>query len=119
MHSCAYQNKMKEKQSITGKDIKNAIKGAGYTMETAAEMLKITRQTLHNYLGKAEIDNDFLQNVKDVLQIDIRPFHKEPETYGEFIELYRKLVKQLEERVEVQDKYIALLEANAAKIKTS
>ncbi len=65
------------------------------------------RERLKKHTGKdasvAHLDNKF----------------KEPETYGEFIELYRKLVKQLEERVEVQDKYIALLEANAAKVKAS
>lgn len=53
-----------------GEFIKNAIRGKGLSLQEAATMLGISRQTLHNQLNSATPKNDFLQNVKDTLGID-------------------------------------------------
>ena len=51
--------------------IKNAIKGKGYTLDSAAKKLKMSRRTLYNHIGAAKIDAKFIQNVNSILEIDI------------------------------------------------
>lgn len=61
---------MKAKKSV-GDKIKTAIKEAGYTQEDAAEMLGTTRQSLNNWLGKAEIDPTLISDIESKLKIDL------------------------------------------------
>lgn len=54
-----------------GNRLKLAIKGLGLTQEDAAKKLGITRQTLNNYFNRAELDDEFIQNVKEKLGVSI------------------------------------------------
>lgn len=56
----------------TGLDLKNAIKGKGLTIEQAAKLLGISRQTLSTYLGKAKIEEELERNVKTKLKITLQ-----------------------------------------------
>lgn len=51
---------------------KAAIKGAGFTLEKAAEALGISRTTLYFQLGKVELEDSFVQNVKTKLGVDLK-----------------------------------------------
>ncbi|MDQ3190493.1 MAG: hypothetical protein M3Q58_02780 [Bacteroidota bacterium] len=53
------------------KKIKNLIKGAGHTMEEAAELLGMARQTLYNAIRKTPLDQDFVKKVNNKLEIDL------------------------------------------------
>lgn len=56
---------------MTGKDIRNAIKGRGLTLQQAADLLEMDRTTLYHKLNDATLDKDFLQNVESKIGIDL------------------------------------------------
>lgn len=56
-------------KGLTGLELKNAIRGKGLTIEEAAEKLGISRQQLHYYLNKGKLPPDFLEKVKESLDI--------------------------------------------------
>lgn len=60
---------------LIGIRLKNAIKGKGLTVADAANTLGISRQTLSAYFKHSEFEDDFLQNVKTSLGIDLFPFN--------------------------------------------
>ena len=45
--------------------IKNAIKEAGFTLDSAATILQMSRQTLYINLHKANISDEFIQSIRD------------------------------------------------------
>lgn len=59
----------------TGKQLRKALKTNDLTVDIAADKLHISRGTLYNYFKLDELDYDFVQNVKDKLNIDL---HAEP-----------------------------------------
>lgn len=82
---------------ITAEQLKNAIKGKGYTIDLAAQKLGISRQQFYNNLNKPELDPKFVEQVEEVLDIDItegaaasrrqlkrlgRPYLKEVDGFG-------------------------------------
>lgn len=52
-----------------GEQIKNGIRGKGLSLQEAADLLGITRQTLHNQINSAHIKESFIQKVKIKLGI--------------------------------------------------
>lgn len=54
---------------MTGEELKHAIRGRGLTIEEAAEKLDISRQSLHYFLRKEKLSSDFLEKVKEKLDI--------------------------------------------------
>jgi transcriptional regulator with XRE-family HTH domain len=52
-------------------EIKKLIKGQGYTMEEAAALLNMARQSLYNNIRKNPLDVDFVKNVKENIKIDL------------------------------------------------
>jgi len=66
---------------ISGIILKEALRRSLITQAEAAERLGISRQTLVNYTGKAELSEDFVQNVKENLGIDLNS----SETIGRMI----------------------------------
>lgn len=54
---------------MTGIELKKIIRGSGLTMDEMANKLGISRQTLHTYINKAEIDNNIINKVNSALQI--------------------------------------------------
>lgn len=103
-----------------GKILRLFLKSKGIKQDDFANENGISRATLINYMNLSVLPAEFKQMIRQKGHIvDFAGQVKDttPETYGEFIELYRKLVKQLEERIEVQEKYIAVLEDNAARAK--
>lgn len=73
----------------TGKELKNAIKGKGLTVQEAADKLGISRQTLSTQFGKAEVDPDLLQNVKTKLKILLNEGYEANYTVTELLFLLR------------------------------
>lgn len=68
-----------------GLRIKFAIKSKNLTQGQAADMMGISRQTLSNYLSKPddEIDQVFLENLKDKLDLDFTIVNVTTKTTGE------------------------------------
>lgn len=56
---------------IKGLILKNAIKTYGLTMTSAALLLGVSRQTLSTWCGKAYLDDDIIDLVKNKLGIDL------------------------------------------------
>jgi transcriptional regulator with XRE-family HTH domain len=57
--------------NISGKDLKLAIKNAGFTQIIAAKKLGITRQALNLWTKNDKLSEDTLHRVKRVLNIDL------------------------------------------------
>lgn len=57
---------------VTGKQLKIAIRGKYDNTEEAASLLGVSRQTLSGYFGRAELNDEVLQNVKDKLGIELK-----------------------------------------------
>lgn len=55
--------------------LKKAIKGSGKTQDQVAKELGMTRQNLALYFSKEVLPREFVEKVKDVLDIDILNFH--------------------------------------------
>jgi phage repressor protein C with HTH and peptisase S24 domain len=55
----------------TGKQLRKALKTNDLTVDDAADKLHISRGTLYNYFKLDALDTDFVQNVKDKLNIDL------------------------------------------------
>lgn len=51
--------------------IKNAIKGAGFSIKALSDAMGISRQTFYNNIGQAEIDESFKRSVKEYSGVDI------------------------------------------------
>lgn len=77
----------------TGKELKNAIRGKGLTVEAAAGILGISRQTLSTHMGKGTIGSELIQNVKEKLDISLS------ESKGENIENASDIILQLAKAV--------------------
>lgn len=56
---------------INGKKLRLAIKSLDITQEEAAKRLGVTRQTVVNWISRAELDSNILQIVKSNLGIDL------------------------------------------------
>ncbi|QEL01089.1 helix-turn-helix domain-containing protein [Olivibacter sp. LS-1] len=56
---------------INGKKLRVAIKSLDLTQEEAAKRLGVTRQTVVNWISRAELDSNILQIVKSNLGIDL------------------------------------------------
>jgi phage repressor protein C with HTH and peptisase S24 domain len=55
----------------TGKQLRKALKTNDLTVDDAADKLHISRGTLYNYFKLEALETDFVQNVKDKLNIDL------------------------------------------------
>ena len=106
---------------ISGKQLKAAIKGAGYTIENAAKSLGISRQTLHNHLNKAELEYFFVKNAIDTLELKLK-LEDEPLTLHEAAILYRNakddLVESLKETIKSQAEIIEMQRQRIAQLET-
>lgn len=56
---------------ISGKDLKRAIKAEGLTIEEAATKIGMTRVNLYSYLNRAELEEEFVENVNTKLNIKL------------------------------------------------
>ena len=54
---------------VTGKELRNAIREKGFTMETAANQLDMSRQNLYYQTNKSKVDEDVLDKVMSKLGI--------------------------------------------------
>lgn len=87
--------------SITGEDIKRAIKRSDFTIDEAAKLLGMSRQNLYGYFTSYAITDDFLQNVKNKLNIDLQNVNGIVTTQEPF-EPYKKL-KPNAKSIDLQD----------------
>lgn len=55
----------------TGKQLRKALRTNDLTVDDAAEQLNISRGTLYNYFKLEALDQDFVRNVKEKLNIDL------------------------------------------------
>lgn len=56
---------------MLGSELRLLIKGTGKTVQEAANQLGISRQTLQAYFNRGELDDEFVQNVKSKLGLQI------------------------------------------------
>ena len=97
-------------QNNEGEILRKYIRSSGKTQEEFAELLSMTRQNLGYHMRKDKLDRDFLNLLKSK-GIDIfSKMEKEPNTYGEAIDLYEKTIEALEGQIDVYKKYTSALE---------
>lgn len=65
---------------MSGKELKLLIRGSGYTVEEVAGKMGLSRQTLQTYFNHAEVDDEFIQNVKTKLKITTASIPTKPTT---------------------------------------
>ncbi len=92
------------------KTIKNLIKGKGYTMEGAAVLLGIARQTLYNAIRKSPLDSDFVKTVNEKLGIRLNnlPIQVLNESNTE-IELRKQLAEKDKKIMDLQDELLTYI----------
>lgn len=95
------------------KNLRNEIRGSGFTMDQVAEAMEITKPTLYARINKMDEEPSILQNVKDAIKKlsgkQIEEKKPDPKELA-YETLEKKYIKVLEENFELQKQLINMIQ---------